>query len=142
MKFLKLLSLALVTLLLSSFANAGVNLKNGNFYISYTDIVVPGGGKKLEITRTYNSKATEIGWFGFGWGSEFETRLEVSADGSVVIHEHGTGAKSRFTPKTQIDPVATSTKIVNEMRNSHLFYLHKKRKANLIAFLYGISLFR
>lgn len=116
MKFLKLLSLALVTLLLSSFANAGVNLKNGNFYISYTDIVVPGGGKKLEITRTYNSKATEIGWFGFGWGSEFETRLEVSADGSVVIHEHGTGAKSRFTPKTQIDPVATSTKIVTEMR--------------------------
>lgn len=116
MKFLKLLSLALVTLLLSSFAMAGVNLKNGNFYISYTDIVVPGGGKKLEITRTYNSKATEIGWFGFGWGSEFETRLEVSADGSVVIHEHGTGAKSRFTPKTQIDPVATSTKIVTEMR--------------------------
>lgn len=116
MKFLKLLSLALVTLLLSAFANAGVNLKNGNFYISYTDIVVPGGGKKLEITRTYNSKATEIGWFGFGWGSEFETRLEVSADGSVVIHEHGTGAKSRFTPKTQIDPVATSTKIVTEMR--------------------------
>ena len=30
----------------------------------------------------------------------------------------------------------------SEMRNSHLFYLHKKRKANLIAFLYGISLFR
>lgn len=116
MKLMKLLSLALVTLLLSAFANAGVNLKNGNFYISYTDIVVPGGGKKLEITRTYNSKATEIGWFGFGWGSEFETRLEVSADGSVVIHEHGTGAKSRFTPKTQIDPVATSTKIVTEMR--------------------------
>ena len=116
MKLMKLLSLALVTLMLTAFAHAGVNLKNGNFYISYTDIVVPGGGKKLEITRTYNSKATEIGWFGFGWGSEFETRLEVSADGSVVIHEHGTGAKSRFTPKTQIDPVATSTKIVTEMR--------------------------
>jgi YD repeat-containing protein len=95
---------------------AGVNLKNGNFYISYTDIVVPGGGKKLEITRTYNSKATEIGWFGFGWGSEFETRLESSADGSVVIHEHGVGAKTRFIPKSAIDPVVASTKIVNEMK--------------------------
>lgn len=116
MQILKLLSLALLTLLMSSFALAGVNLKNGNFYISYTDIVVPGGGKKLEITRTYNSKATEVGWFGFGWGSEFETRLEVSADGSVIIHEHGTGAKSRFIPKAAIDPVAAATKIVTEMK--------------------------
>ena len=116
MKLLKLISLALLTFLISSFALAGVNLKNGNFYISYTDIVVPGGGKKLEITRTYNSKATEIGWFGFGWGSEFETRLEASADGSVVVYEHGVGARSRFTPKTAIDPIATATKIVSQMK--------------------------
>lgn len=116
MKIFKRISLVLVLMLLAAFAQAGVNLKNGNFYISYTDIVVPGGGKKLEITRTYNSKSTEVGWFGFGWGSEFETRLELSADGSVIIHEHGSGSKTRFTPKTQIDPVAASTKIVNEMK--------------------------
>ena len=94
----------------------GVNLKNGNFYISYTDIVVPGGGKKLEITRTYNSKSTEVGWFGFGWGSDFETRLEKSADGSVVIHEHGAGGKTRFTPKTAVDAGAAAAKIVEAMR--------------------------
>jgi YD repeat-containing protein len=116
MKITKGFSFIFVMLLMSSLTHAGVNLKNGNFYISYTDIVVPGGGKKLEITRTYNSKATDIGWFGFGWGSEFETRLETSADGSVVIHEHGTGAKTRFTPKTAIDPIAAATKIVNEMK--------------------------
>ena len=135
MKLLKTLSLALVTILMSFFAQAGVNLKNGNFYISYTDIVVPGGGKKLEITRTYNSKATEVGWFGFGWGSEFETRLESSADGSVIIHEHGTGAKTRFTPKTQIDPVATSTKIVNEMKKKTA--LSEKAAAELVQKLAG-----
>src|SRR6218665_377413 len=113
MMFFKQLTLALIVLMMSVYASAGVNLKNGNFYISYTDIVVPGGGKKLEITRTYNSKSTEVGWFGFGWGSEFETKLELSADGSIVIHEHGSGAKTRFTPKTAIDPVAAATKIVN-----------------------------
>ena len=95
---------------------AGVNLKNGNFYISYTDIVVPGGGKKLEITRTYNSKSTESGWFGFGWGSDYETRLETSADGSVVVHEHGAGAKTRFIPKTSVDGEAAAKKIVEAMR--------------------------
>lgn len=131
MNFLNGLSLALVTMLVASFAQAGVNLKNGNFYISYTDIVVPGGGKKLEITRTYNSKSTEIGWFGFGWGSEFETRLEQSADGSVVIHEHGSGAKTRFTPKTPIDGVAASTKIVNEMKKKTA--LSEKAATELIA---------
>jgi YD repeat-containing protein len=116
MTFSKLFSFLMVATLWASFAHAGVNLKNGNFYISYTDIVVPGGGKKLEITRTYNSKSTDVGWFGFGWGSEFETRLEVSADGSIIIHEHGSGAKTRFTPKTAIDPVASSQKIVDEMK--------------------------
>lgn len=116
MKLMKGISLALVAILMASFAHAGVNLKNGNFYISYTDIVVPGGGKKLEITRTYNSKSTEVGWFGFGWGSEFETRLELSADGSIIIHEHGSGAKTRFTPKTAVDAVAAATRIVNEMK--------------------------
>ncbi len=130
MKLLKLLSLLLVTLMMASLANAGVNLKNGNFYMSYTDIVVPGGGKKLEITRTYNSKSTEVGWFGFGWGSEFETRLEVSADGSVIIHEHGSGAKTRFTPKTAVDAVAAAKKIVDEMKKKTA--LSEKASSELI----------
>jgi YD repeat-containing protein len=108
--------IALLTLSLTISSFAGVNLKNGNFYISYTDMVVPGGGKKLEITRTYNSKATDIGWFGFGWGSDYETKLELSADGSVVIHENGAGGKTRFTPKTAIDAEAASKKIVEAMK--------------------------
>lgn len=103
-------------LVVSQVALAGVNLKNGNFYISYTDIVVPGGGNKLEITRTYNSKATDVGWFGFGWGSDYETNLKVSADGSVVIHENGAGGKTRFTPKTSVDATAAAKKIVEVMK--------------------------
>lgn len=97
-------------------AYSGVNLKNGNFYVSYTDIVVPGGGKKLEVTRTYNSRSAGEGWFGIGWGSDFETHLKVSADGSVVIHENGAGATTRFTPKTVVDAKAASEKIVDAMK--------------------------
>lgn len=130
MTLIQRISFTLVTILMASVASAGVNLKNGNFYISYTDIVVPGGGKKLEITRTYNSKSTDVGWFGFGWGSEFETRLEVSADGSIIIHEHGSGAASRFTPKVAVDAVAASTKIVNEMKKKTA--LSEKAASDLI----------
>jgi YD repeat-containing protein len=108
--------MTLLVLLVTTTAFAGVNLKNGNFYISYTDIVVPGSGKKLEITRTYNSKSTELGWFGFGWGSDYETHLEVSADGSVVVHENGAGGKTRFTPKNKVDAVAAAQKIIEAMK--------------------------
>lgn len=110
---------SLIVLLLALFAvnaKAGVNLKNGNFYISYTDIVVPGSGKQLEITRTYNSKSTNVGWFGFGWGNLYETKLSPSPDGCVVIREHGSGGKTRFCPKNSVDPVAASKKIIEAMR--------------------------
>lgn len=114
---MKKLSLIVLLLALAAVnANAGVNLKNGNFYISYTDIVVPGSGKQLEITRTYNSKSTNVGWFGFGWGNLYETKLSPSPDGCVVIREHGSGGKTRFCPKNSVDPVAASNKIIEAMR--------------------------
>ena len=103
-----------VTLPITSFA--GVNLKNGNYYISYTDIVVPGGGNDLEASRTYNSKSTEKGWFGFGWGSDFESFCVPGVDGSLTIHENGSGAMTRFTPKGEIDAKAAAQKIVDAMR--------------------------
>ena len=76
---------------------SGVNLKNGNFYVSYTDVIASGEGKSIEITRTYNSKSSEIGWFGIGWGSRFETDLQVNPDGTIIIHENGSGALTRFS---------------------------------------------
>lgn len=112
---LRNLLIALVFALTSS-AYAGVNLKNGNFYISYVDISVPGTGNKLEILRTYNSKSTEKGWFGFGWGNVYETKLVLSADGCAVVHEHGAGGKTRFCPKNSVDPKKASQKILEAMK--------------------------
>lgn len=106
----------LFTIILPLSLEAGVNLKNGNFYINYFDVVVPGGGKNLEISRTYNSKSTSKGWFGFGWGSDFETKLEVAADSSVIIHENGSGAETRFVPKGPIDAAQAASNIITAMR--------------------------
>ncbi|OUR93112.1 hypothetical protein A9Q84_21660 [Halobacteriovorax marinus] len=113
---MKLVKLLLLLFLIPSTVFGGVNLKNGNFYISYTDIIVPGGGHDLEIVRTYNSKSTEKGWFGFGWGSDYETFLTVSADGSVVVHENGSGALTRFIPKEAVNPVQAAQRIIDSMR--------------------------
>lgn len=113
------LKFLLVVALFIQSAFAGVNLKNGNFHITYTDIVVPGGGNDLVIERTYNSRSPDKGWFGFGWGSDYETYLTVSADGSVVVHENGSGATTRFVPNTTIDAEAAARKIIDELRKKN-----------------------
>lgn len=81
---------------------AGVNTKNGNFYISYTDINQKSdeksGEHELDLTRTYNSKSSGIGWFGFGWGTPYEARLMVMPDGSVVAQENGGSGQEIYYP--------------------------------------------
>jgi YD repeat-containing protein len=73
--------------LLAGCASAGVNMKNGNFYISYTDIIVGD----LEITRTYNSKSTGSTVMGYGWGFGYAQRVSFPVDG-VTLHNHGLGS--------------------------------------------------
>lgn len=94
------LSILAVLLLAPLLTHAGVNPRNGNFYISYTDVVLAARGHKLDLVRTYNSKAAPAGWFGYGWGSTLETRLTVMPDGTAVISENGSGANSFYRDET------------------------------------------
>jgi hypothetical protein len=86
---------------------SGVNLKNGNFYITYTDHDLKGRNG-ISIDRTYNSKTTSIGLFGFGWGSEFETRLFTVGDGSIYIREYGGGGVTGFVQTETNELLLTS----------------------------------
>ncbi|MBC7386445.1 MAG: hypothetical protein H7301_09845 [Cryobacterium sp.] len=76
---------------------ANVSIRNGNFFIGYTDVLYPGG-YEAKIERVYNSKSPFNGLFGWGWGSDFEGYLTVESDGSVLVSESGGGAQNRFSP--------------------------------------------
>lgn len=102
-----LLQLCCLFLFFPLLNHAGVNLKNGNFYITYTDHDLKGRNG-LSIDRTYNSKTTSIGLFGFGWGSEFETRLFTVGDGSIYIREHGGGGVTSFVQTANDELLLTS----------------------------------
>lgn len=91
---------------------AGVNLKNGNFYITYTDHDLTKNNG-ISIDRTYNSKTTSVGLFGFGWGSELETRLFTVGDGSVYIREFGGGSVTVFLQPAADDLLLTTC--INEL---------------------------
>ena len=109
---MKLPVLSVVLLLLPILADAEVNTRNGNFGISITDLQETSAEHKLELTRTYDSKATENGWFGVDWGSPFQTQLRVMPDGSVFVRENGTGSSSHYVPQDGSNVQVVVEKIV------------------------------
>ena len=104
---------------------AGVNLKNGNFYIEYTDIIVESG-IGFEIRRTYNSKSVGMGWFGLGWGSYFETFFIPQIDGSILFYENGSGGKTWFYPEK--NNLAVSDSVILRKVANLWFEEDKERK--------------
>jgi len=83
-----------ILILYSQLSNAGVNHRNGNFYMSYSDIEFPGS--KTEIMRSYNSLTTSVGLFGYGWGTYMETRLFALPDGNLFVRWWGGGDEYLF----------------------------------------------
>lgn len=101
----KALIVTLCIAIYCNIASAGVNVKNGNYYVTYVDLE-SSDSSLLNISRTYNSKSVYRGWFGFGWGSFFETRLYTSPDGSLFINENGSGRRLNFTALSGYDSSA------------------------------------
>jgi YD repeat-containing protein len=101
---LKLFRLFFVVLLLSFSTSlfAIVDMKNANFSNSWVDLEVPGSGFDLKVTRTYNSRSLFSGMFGFGWCSEFETSIDISAEGVIKLTECGAGQEVTFRSKESI----------------------------------------
>jgi len=104
-----LLYVAIVFISLNS--NAGVNAKNGNYFISYIDVIF----NKAEITRTYNSRSTEIGFFGFGWGSGLEARLERVPGGFILKHNGSGGATEFPVPELEKEPESVIPHILSAL---------------------------
>jgi YD repeat-containing protein len=90
-----MISIALLIFPLTTIAC--VDTRSGNFCTNYSDISQKSGDHELNLTRTYNSKSTETGWFGYGWGTSFEQRLLVMPDGSAVVHDLSTQKNERYS---------------------------------------------
>ena len=70
-----------------------INLATGNTYVRQSDVVLPGLGGGLTLTRTWNSTPGTGGYgmFGHGWSSNFEEHVYVSDDDHMVKHLRGDG---------------------------------------------------
>lgn len=86
----------LISILFFQSANAFVDMKNSNFADSWIDYKTTGTGYQLKVQRTYNSRSTYDGLFGFGWCSDFETKLSLMPDNSLKITECGGGLEINY----------------------------------------------
>jgi YD repeat-containing protein len=85
--------------LFSASAFAIVDMKSANYSESWTDLTVPGVGYDLRINRSYNSRSLFNGLFGFGWCSDYETKIEITPESNLKLTECGGGMEIIFTPK-------------------------------------------
>lgn len=108
-----------VLLLFAAFqAHALVDMKNANYSNTWIDMDVPGSGYDLKIVRTYNSRSLFNGMFGFGWCSDFETAMEINAEGNLKVKECGGGLEVTFSPRevTKKDVDNTINAIISKMK--------------------------
>ena len=95
-----------------------VDMKNANYSDTWTDLIAPGTGYDLRIQRTYNSRTLFNGIFGFGWCSDFETKLDVNAEGNLKVTECGGGLEITYKPKgfSEKEIGTTIEKILKEVK--------------------------
>ncbi len=107
----------------ATFAFALVDMNNAGYTNAWIDLEVPGNGYEMRVLRTYKSRTLYNGMFGFGWCSEFETRLETTSEGSIKIFECGDGQEITFSAKdiTRKDIDNTIAQITNKMKADKKF---------------------
>lgn len=112
---------------------------SGNFSESFTDIGVPGRGAGLGVSRSYNSNAGgELGWFGYGWASNWDMRLILDSSGKVSVREEG-GTVIEFFPTGNASTGAMtyttlSRVLATLVRNSDDSFTFVRRKRDTFGF--------
>ncbi len=111
-------SVLFFTLIFSFKTFALVDMNNAGYTNSWVDLEVPGNGYEMRVLRAYKSRTIYNGMFGFGWCSEFETKLETTSEGSIKISECGDGQEINFSAKevTRADVDNTINQITAKMK--------------------------
>lgn len=99
-------------------AHALVDMNNASYSNAWIDLELPGSGYDMKVVRAYKSRTIFNGMFGFGWCSDFETKLETTSEGNIKISECGDGQETIFSAKeiTRKDIDNTISQIVGKMK--------------------------
>lgn len=117
MKNLKLI-FSLLLVISVQHAHALVDMNNASYSNAWIDLEVPGSGYDMKVVRAYKSRTLFNGIFGFGWCSDFETKLETTPEGNIKILECGDGRETNFAAReiTRKDIDSTVTQVITKMK--------------------------
>ena len=108
------------------FLSAGIiDTRSAGYSKTWVDWKKEGDGFPLKVERSYSSRSLFNGIFGFGWCSNFETRMDTLPDNSLKGIECGGGLETYYYPKGAAVDVGLQTKVVLEEM--------KKRKVKMSA---------
>jgi YD repeat-containing protein len=134
-----LLFVTLASVYFSPNTFAIVDMKSANYSETWTTMQLSGVGYDLRVSLTYNSRSLFNGKFGYGWCSDFETKIEVTSESNLRLTECGGGMEVKFMPKSyrpdQIDGtvktiMAEVRKRRPDLKSDYLRDLEADMKAN------------
>lgn len=106
--------IGLTILLFGIQSNALIDPENASFTDTQVDMIVLGTGYNLRIQRSYSSRSIHSGIFGFGQCSDFETSLQATPEGSIIITHCGAGQITEFLPKGKSANTAKAVEMILE----------------------------
>lgn len=112
----KIWALVFFTLFEVYTAHAVIDMKNGNYNVTYIDweAVTGSEGRAFRLLRAYNSRSLHIGIFGYGWCTDLlETKINVTPEGFLQLKECGAGVEVVYAPKGA--PKKEVDRIINEI---------------------------
>lgn len=90
------IALALIFSAQKSFAI--IDMRNANYSDTWVDLQVKNSAYDLRMQRTYNSRTLYSGLIGFGWCTDYETSLKVTAENTIRVTECGAGFEIDYLP--------------------------------------------
>ncbi len=104
-------------------AHALVNMRDANYFGSWTDVDGSRLHPDLKARRFYSSRSRHQGMYGFGWCSDFETSVRKTHDGRVMLFECGSSTELSYSPVRNRGGVYTSpTRPKDEIYQGAGFY--------------------
>lgn len=100
------------------YSHALVDMNSASYVNSWVDLELPGSGYDMKVLRTYKSRSIYNGMFGFGWCSDFETKLDTTPEGNISISECGDGKVTLYSAKTlsKADVAGSINQIIAKMK--------------------------
>ena len=82
----------------NGFTQEPIDTATGNYFLSRTDLTVPGKGLAFAFTGTYNSLDTYSGPLGAGWTHSYNIVLTTNSGSGVVSIKEADGHQDSYTP--------------------------------------------